>query len=181
MGWHVINVTPGFEQKIKNTIELQANPIYVKIIIPTKKRKGFYKSKMYYYLEKMFPGYLFIECTDADEFQIFSIASGISGILNMHGIIGKHRIQYPIEEEEMLHVLNLMDENRDNIKVNTGTTFDQHQKIKIVDGPFSNFTAIVESVFTSGSGEKKLKVRTNLFHNDLISLVLSEFQVEKIE
>jgi transcription antitermination factor NusG len=181
MGWHILNVTPGYEQKIKNTLELQADSIAVKIIIPTKKKKGFYKSKMYYHLEKIFPGYIFLECREEDEFEIFSLAAEISGILNMHGIVGKYRIHQSIEDDEMVNVLELMDENKDNIKVNTGISYLENQKIKIIDGPFSNFVAIVEGVVTSQSGEKKLKVRTNLFNNDLISLVLSEFQVEKVE
>lgn len=181
MGWHIINVTPGYEQKIKNTIELMSDETYVKIIIPTKKKKGFHKSKMYYHLEKIFPGYIFLECSQEDEFSIFSIAADVKGILNMHGMVNGYRIHSPVAESEMVHVLEMMDENKDNIKVNTGVDFVENQKIKIIDGPFSNFTAIVEGVIISNSGEKKLKVKTHLFNNDLISLVLSEFQVEKVE
>jgi transcriptional antiterminator NusG len=181
MGWHIVNVTPGFEQKIKNTLELQTNHLNIKVLIPAIKKKGFFKSRMYYYLEKVYPGYVFIDCIKEDQDAVLSLAAKIGGILNMHGMPNGYRISGTIEDEEMLQVFKLIDQNKDNVKVNSGISFEVNEKIKIVDGPFSNFTAIVEEVSSSANGEKKLKVKTHVFQNDLVSLILSEFQVEKVQ
>ena len=73
-----------------------------------------------------------------------------------------------------------MDENRDNSKISTGVDFAENEKIKIIDGPFSNFIGIVSEVHKSTSGETRLKVFTKLFSNST-SVIVSEFQVEKID
>ncbi len=181
MSWNVINVTPGYEQKIKNYIETSNDikNINKKIFIPTIIQKEFINGKLHFGSEKLFPGYIFIECLDAEYDSLFSYLAGIVGILNMSSIKNVFRVSYKIEDEEMEKILDVIYGNKNNV-VKTGRAFALNEKVKITSGPFSNFEGIVTEVSNPSEKETKVKVCTHLFNNELTYIIVSEFQLEHI-
>jgi transcription termination/antitermination protein NusG len=181
MSWYVINVTPGFEQKIKNTIETSHSfkKIKKRILVPVIQKKGFVNGKIHFYLEKLYPGYVFVECEKEDYHELFSYLSNLAGILNMSSLKSVHRISHPIEEFEMLQILKLMNGNLGVPQSDkSGKTFTVNDRVKITSGPFSNFEGVIKEVSNSTIGETKIKVCTRLFNNDLTFIIVSEFQID---
>jgi len=182
MPWNVISVTPGFEQKIKNSLETSSmlRSIEKKVLVPAIQRKGYINGKIHFYLEKLFPGYVFIECKTNDYDELFSYLGNLSYVLNMCSIKNQYRLAYQIEEKEILEVVKMMGglteqrarEEEKNLKIN--------DKIKITSGPFSNFEGVIKEINKANIGDTKIKVATRLFNNDLTFIIVSEFQVEQI-
>lgn len=181
MAWNVISVTPGFEQKIKNTIETSHSfkKIKKRILVPVTQKKGFVNGKVHFYLEKLYPGYVFVECEKEDYHELFSYLSNLAGILNMSSMKSIHRISFPIEESEMFQILKLMGGSAGVPQSDkSGKTFIVNDRVKITSGPFSNFEGVIKEVNNSTIGETKIKVCTRLFNNDLTFIIVNEFQVE---
>jgi len=183
MGWYVISVTPGFEQRFKNSIESSRNlkEINKRVFVPVMIQKTIINGKVYFHNEKLFPGYLFIECEEKDSELIFSYISLFTGIMNMSSIKNSYRVCYPIEEYEMMRVVQLMYNFEQSFhKPVSDKKFEINERIRITSGPFSNFEGIIVEVNYPQNSEAKIKVCTRLFNNDLAFVVLNEFQVEPI-
>ena len=182
MPWNVISVTPGFEQKIKNSLETSSmlKEIPKKVLVPAIQRKGYINGKIHFYLEKLFPGYVFIECEQSDYDNLFSYLGNLSYVLNMSSIKNSYRLAYPIDEKEILDVVRMMGGLAEKRTRELEKNLQVNDKIKIVSGPFSNFEGIIKEINNIGTGEAKIKVATRLFNNDLTFIIVSEFQVEHI-
>ena len=181
MSWYVISVTPGFEQRIKNSMESSRvlKNINKRIIVPVTTQRTLLNGKMYFHNEKLFPGYIFIECDSGVADTVFGYVATFIGIMNMSSIKNMYRICYPIEDYEMVHVLELMYNFDKNIqKQKSEKKFDVNDRIRITSGPFSNFEGIVAEVNYPQNSEAKIKVCTKLFNNELAFVVVSEFSVE---
>lgn len=181
LNWYIINITSGFEQKIKNTIETsdRIRKIFKKTLVPTIKKKRFNKDRLYNYSEKIFPGYVFVCCEEEYKQDILSIVLDIPGVLNMSGINGIRRIMASVEDVDMNHVFNLMEdfkeeksENEDLININS--------KVKITSGPFASFDGIVADIHRSKNKETKLGIDTLLFNHENQRVVIPISCVELI-
>jgi transcriptional antiterminator NusG len=181
LNWYVVNITSGFEQKIKNTIETTETlrEVRKKVIVPISQKSRFYKDKLYNYAEKLYPGYVFIACEDMDKETVFSTVSLIPGILNMADVKEKRRVYAHVPDEEMMVVLQEIsshddraEENNENIKI--------EDRVKVTDGPFSGFEGIVQEIHKATNRETKVKICSSFFSGDINSIVLSISQLELI-
>lgn len=181
MQWFVINITSGFEQKIKNTIETIADirEINKKIVVPVVKRKRYLRDKLYFFSEKLFPGYVFISCEDTDVEPVFSAIANIPGIINMSCVRGTRRFYDHVTDEEMYHVLELLTDSKEKIEENN-ELIKLNMKVKVVDGPFASFQGIVTDINKAQSRETKVKVTTSIFDNGMSTIVIPISFVEPI-
>lgn len=181
MNWYTVNITNGYEQKIKNTIETQEElrGIAKKVLIPIIKRKRYMRDKLYFFSEKIFPGYAFIGCRDEDADRIFSVVSDIPGIINMTCIKGVRRFYDFITEEEMYHVLELMSDYRERIE-EANHLINVNTRVRVIDGPFASFQGIVTDINRSSSKEAKVKVSTTIFDSGINTIVIPISFVEPI-
>jgi transcriptional antiterminator NusG len=183
VSWHVVSITSGFEQSIKNSIESsqEIRKMYKKVFIPVAQLNRFYKNKYYHYSDKIYPGYVFVECFDKDYDSVFAHISTIPGILNMSHFKEVRRVDFPISENEMNSVFDLVFGKLDKNFNNEFKHIIPNQRIKIVDGPFAGFEGIVMEVSHSKTKETKLKVcSTFLSGGDIASIVISASQVQLI-
>lgn len=181
MNWYVINITSGFEQKIKNTIEtielLQG--IRTKVMVPISQKHRFYKDKLYSYAEKLYPGYVFIACEDRDFQNVFSAVAIIPGILNMSSIKGARKIEARIYDEEMLAVLQEISSHDTKAEEND-LSIRIGDKVRVIDGPFSAFEGIVQDTHKASNRETKIKISSSIFSGAIQDLVIPISQVELI-
>jgi len=179
--WYVINITSGFEQKIKNTIETTEalKTISKKVIVPISQKSRFYKDRLYNYAEKLYPGYVFIACEETDLDSMFSVVSMIPGILNMADVKEKRRIHAYVDDTEMMMVFNeisshdeRVEENDENIKMD--------DKVTVIDGPFSGFEGIVQEIHKANNRETKVKICSSFFSGDIHTIVIPISQLELV-
>jgi len=181
LNWYVINITSGFEQKIKNSIETsdRIRKIFKKTLVPTVKRKRFNKDRLYNYSEKIFPGYVFVCCEENHKEDILSIVLDIPGVLNMSGINGVRRMMADVEDGDMSNVFKMMDEFKEEKSENEGL-IHLNSKVKITSGPFASFDGIVIDIHSAKNKETKLGIDTLLFNNDTSRVVIPISCVELI-
>jgi len=181
MSWWVVNITSGFEQKIKNTIEAkeELKDIDKKVLVPVVKRKKFFKDKFYYYSEKLFPGYVFISCEEEDVYPIFSVVAQIPGVLNMSGIKGVTRIFDRIDDFEIFEIFELMCDHREKTEENE-SIIKVDSKVRVTDGPFASFNGIVSEIYKAKNREAKVKVNTSIFDSGITTIVIPISFVEPI-
>jgi len=175
MKWYVVRAISGKENKVKEYIdaEIKVSDLgqYVaQVLIPTEKvfqiRNGKKITKERSYL----PGYVLIEANLTGEIQ-----HRLRNIPNVLGFLTeKDNSPIPIRQSEVNRILGTVDELQE-----TGeemlTPFYVGENVKVITGPFSGFSGLIEEV---NNEKKKLKVMVLIFGRKT-PLELSFTQVEK--
>ena len=90
------------------------------------------------------------------------------------GFVGTGQTPTPLTEKEVDQILNRVEEAAE--KPRPKLSFERNETIRIVDGPFTNFTGVVEEV----NGERNtLKVMVTIFGR-ATPVELDFLQVEKV-
>lgn len=174
--WYVVRAISGKEKKVKEYLDLEISRMklndYVgQVLIPTEKvfqmRNGKKVSKEKAYL----PGYVLIEAA-----LIGEVTHVIKGIPNVIGFLGaaKGGEPVPMRLSEVNRILGKVDElleSEEEMKI----PFIIGESVKVIDGPFNNFTGTIEEI---NEDKKKLKVMVKIFGRKNL-LELSYLQVEK--
>ena len=141
------------------------------ILIPTEKvfqiRKGKKVSKEKSYL----PGYVLVEAALVGE-----VPHVIRSIPNVMGFLGNEKggDPSPMRVSEVNRILGKVDELSES-EEEMRIPFVIGEAVKVIDGPFNNFTGIVDEI---NEDKKKLKVMVKIFGRKNL-LELSYMQVEK--
>lgn len=173
--WYVIRAISGKENKVKEYIDAEIKnsdlgQFVSQVLIPTEKvfqiRAGKKISKERSYL----PGYVLIEANLSGEIQ-----HRLRNTPNVLGFLGeKDNTPTPIRQAEVNRILGTVDELQE-----TGeemlTPFYVGENVKVINGPFSGFSGLIEEV---SNEKKKLKVMVLIFGRKT-PLELSFTQVEK--
>lgn len=177
--WFVIHTLAGQEQKVKDSIEkrLKSEEMgeYVhEVLVPMEKVAEVRGGKKTVTTRKLFPGYVFINMVLLDDNQRI-IEKPWYFIRDTQGIIGFVGGDRPTptstEEIESIKVQISDSEDRERPKV----SFEVGETIKINDGPFLNFSGVIEEIEPDRG---KLKVTVNIFGRNT-PVELEYWQVEK--
>ncbi|MBI9033970.1 MAG: transcription termination/antitermination factor NusG [Bacteroidales bacterium] len=174
--WYVIRAISGKEKKVKEYIESEMGrsglgDFIAQVLIPTEKvyqiRKGKKVSKERNYL----PGYVLLEAALVGE-----VTHTIRNIPNVIGFLGTEKggEPVPLRQAEVNRILGKVDELAEQGE-EMSVPFVVGESVKVTDGPFNNFTGIIEEI---NEEKKKLKVMVKIFGRKT-PLELSFMQVEK--
>ena len=177
--WFVLHTLSGQELKVKESIEkrLKTDEMtdYIKeILVPMEKVAEVRGGKKTVTTRKLYPGYVFIDMVLLDDSKRI-IEKPWYFIRDTQGLIGfvggDRQIPTPIEEIESVKDQISDSEDHEKPKV----TFDIGETIKINDGPFLNFSGVIEEVEPERG---KLKVTVNIFGRNT-PVELEYWQIEK--
>lgn len=173
--WYVIRAISGKEKKIKEQLELEIkrNNIeqYVsQILIPTEKVYQIKKGKKISKEKNYFPGYILILADLSGEVPL--IIKKVNGVLGF--LTDSNGQPMPLKQSEINRILGKIDELAEKIE-EIDTPFNINETVRVIDGPFSGFSGIIEEV---NEEKKKLKVIVKIFGRKT-SVELNFFQVEK--
>jgi transcription termination/antitermination protein NusG len=174
--WYVVRAVSGKEKKVKEYLDLEItrhklDDFVSQVLIPTEKvfqiKNGKKVSKEKSYL----PGYVLIEAALVGE-----VPHVIKRIPNVIGFLGAEKggDPHPMRLSEVNRILGKVDElleNEEEVKI----PFVIGESVKVIDGPFNNFTGTVDEI---NEDKKKLKVMVKIFGRKNL-LELSYMQVEK--
>jgi len=173
MNWYIVHVYSGFESKVKQALEerIRQNnlqPKFAEILIPTETvvevKKGEKKTKS----KKFFPGYIFIKMEITNE-----TLSLIKQTPKVTGFVGDAMNPPSVSENEVLKITQQIKEGR--LKPKLEIVFDKGESVRVKEGPFANFTGVVDDV----NPEKgRLKVLVSIFGRST-PIDLEFAQVEK--
>jgi transcription termination/antitermination protein NusG len=177
--WFVIHTLSGQEQKVKDSIERrlkaeEMEPYIQEVLVPMEKVAEVRNGKKTVTSRKLYPGYVFIDIALLDENQKllekpWYFIRDTPGIIGFVG--GERPTPTPSEEIESIKTQIAASEDTERPKV----SFDVGETVKINDGPFLNFSGVIEEI----DPEKgKLKVTVNVFGRNT-PVELEYWKVEK--
>ena len=156
--WYIVHVYSGFESKVKSALEEKmASSLYPekfgKVLVPTEEIVELAKGKRKTSSRKFYPGYILVRMELDDEtWHIVNNTAKVTGFL------GGREKPTPISDEEADQILNRMEAGK--LKPQPKYFFEPGDEIRVVDGPFTNFSGTVEEV----NPEKgKIKVLVSIF------------------
>ncbi len=171
--WYVVHTYSGYENKVKAALEEKAKALgkeayFGDILVPSEKVVDMVKGVKRTTSRKFFPGYILINMDLNDETWHI-----VKGVPKVTGFVGGQEAPPTISEEEVHKITRQMEEGA--VRPKPKVLFDRGENIRVVDGPFTNFTGIVEEV----KPEKgKLRVLVSIFGR-ATPVELDFVQVEK--
>ena len=163
MKWYVLRAISGKEGKVKEVIDALINnqPDFAKhvsqVLIPTEKVVTVSAGKRKIKEKNRYPGYVFVEAELVGETQ-----ARLRNVSNVMGFLSDSRtsnVPMPLRPSEVSQMLGTIDELAE-IPEDVVIPFEVGESIKVSDGPFSGFDAVVEEV---NNEKKKLKVMVKIF------------------
>jgi transcriptional antiterminator NusG len=173
--WYVVRAISGKEHKVKQYIESEINRLklndYVsQVLIPTEKVFQIRAGKKVSKDRNFFPGYILIEAALVGE--VPHIIQNITGVVGFLGVRGEPPA--PMRQSEVNKILGRVDALSDSEEM-VHVPFNVGESVKVIDGPFNNFTGVIEEI---NEEKKKLKVMVKIFGRKT-PLELGYMQVEK--
>lgn len=177
--WFVIHTLAGQEQKVKDSIERRIKTEemgdYIKeVLLPMEKVAEIRNGKKSVTTRKLYPGYVFIDMVLVDENQRI-VEKPWYFIRDTQGIIGfvggERPSPTPSEEINVIKAQVAASEDTEKPKV----SFEIGETVKINDGPFLNFSGVIEEI---DPDKGKLKVTVNVFGRNT-PVELEYWKVEK--
>jgi transcriptional antiterminator NusG len=171
--WYIVHTYSGHENKAKLTLlervrNANLTEYFGEVLVPTESVMEVVKGQRRTTTRKFFPGYMFVQMVlDDRTFHLVKNTPKITGFLG-------GTKPTPVPEREITGVQTNMSEGG-KPKPKARVTFEVGDSVRVVDGPFSNFSATVEEV---KSDKQKLKVSLSMFGR-ATSVELDFSQVEK--
>lgn len=177
--WFVLHTLAGQEQRVKDSIEKrmkaeEMGEFIQEVLVPMERVVEVRNGKKTVTTRKLYPGYVFIYMALLDENRRI-IEKPWYFIRDTQGIIGFVGGERPtpasMEEIELIKTQISESEDHEKPKVN----FEAGETVKINDGPFLNFSGVIEEIEPERG---KLKVTVNIFGRNT-PVELEYWQVEK--
>ncbi|MDR0644649.1 MAG: transcription termination/antitermination protein NusG [Treponema sp.] len=166
-GWYVLHVYSGFENKIEKTIhlmrstgELDAN-VVKDIKVPNMSIVEIKNGKKRTQTRKFLPGYILVEMDLSDD-GWKAPCSKIRQINGVTAFVGTppNKKPQPLSADEARAILQKTGEIKGEKPSRPSRSFNPHEQVKIIDGPFESFIGVIEEV---NPEKNKLKVMIGIF------------------
>lgn len=171
--WYAVHTIAGHENKVKDVLTRRAQvegfwglDIH-EILIPTEREMQTRNGKRYEMDRKVFPGYILVQMSLTDD--VYKLVKSTSGVT---GFVQSGNKPVPLEEYEVRRIMTNLEASKETPKVN----WNKGDAIRVVEGPFSDFSGKIEEV---NADREKLKVLINIFGRDT-PVELDFTQVEKL-
>ena len=145
MDWYIVHTYSGFEdrvvQELTNRIKAQGmESQFGEIRVPKETVVEMKAGKRRNVERKFFPGYVLVQMEMADEtWHLVRNTPKVTGFVG-----GSSKSPVPLTPEEVEAILHHTAESKEKPKPKY--TYERGEKVKIVDGPFKEFTGDVEEV-----------------------------------
>lgn len=172
--WYIIHSYSGFENKVAESLRSRAEAFGFayklgQILIPTEEVVELRNGKKVTSKRLLYPGYVLVQMAMDDQ-----LWHEIKNTPRVTGFVGGGNTPVPLTKEEVNQVLfrQASSAERPRPKLN----FEKGETVRIIDGPFSNFSGKVDEVNTERS---TLRVLVTIFGR-ATPVELEFLQVEKI-
>jgi transcriptional antiterminator NusG len=170
--WYVVHSYSGYENKVKRNLEQRIESMNMRdkifqVVVPTVEEVELHDGKRRTVERRVFPGYVLVQMImDDDSWYVVRNTPGVTGFV---GIGNKPT---PLSQEEVDRILKRIQAQAPKIRV----SFRVGQKVRIIDGPFTDFVGTVDEVDES---KGKVKVLVSFFGRET-PIELDFLQVEKV-
>jgi transcriptional antiterminator NusG len=173
MNWYIIHTYSGFEKKVAETLKsrveaagLQEN--FGEVMIPTEDVIELRAGKRVVTPRLFYPGYVLVEMEmNNDTWHMVRSTPRVTGF------VGSGQMPAPLTPEEVDRILHRVEVAAEHPKPKL--KFDKGENVKITDGPFKDFTGVVDEV---NDDRSTLRVMVTIFGRST-PVELDFYQVEK--
>lgn len=157
MAWYVVHTFSGFENKVKLALEERIKlhglgPRFGAVMVPTEQVVEVRDGKKRTVQRKFFPGYILVQMEmDNQTLHVVKDTPKVTGF------IGDQKPQeVPLAQIESTR----RGIAEGAVKPKPRVTFEIGEEVRVLEGPFANFTGIVDEVKPD---KQKLKVKVSIF------------------
>lgn len=143
--WYVLQTQNSFESRAQKAIEKLSSSrgleeFFGEVLVPTESVIELKGGKKVTTKKKFFPGYIFANMVvNQDTYGLIRSIPYITGFVG-----GSAGLPAPINEDELLKIMDKLKDNIENPRHRY--TFDVGESVRVTDGPFAEFTGVVERV-----------------------------------
>jgi transcriptional antiterminator NusG len=157
--WYVIQAYSGFEAQVKRSLEERINRLelqdkFGEILVPTEEVVEMKVGQKRKSERKFFPGYVLVNMEMDDE--TWHVVNDLPRVLRFIGGTGDRPA--PISEAEANQILQRVQDGAESPRPKV--LFEPGEVVRVTDGPFNDFTGVVEEVNYEKS---KLRVEVVIF------------------
>ncbi len=172
--WYIIHTYSGFEQKVADSLRTRAQAFGFaesigQILIPTEEVVELRNGKKVTSKRLLYPGYVLVEMDMNDE-----LWHAVKNTPRVTGFVGGGNTPVPLSPDEVNSVLYRQASSQERPRPKL--SFEKNESVKIIDGPFSNFSGKIDEVNQERS---TLRVLVTIFGRQT-PVELDFLQVEKI-
>jgi transcriptional antiterminator NusG len=172
--WYIVHTYSGFEERVKQNLKQRVEAMgmsgaFGEIRIPTETLVEMKGGKRREVQRKFFPGYIIIEMEMSDEAWHL-----VKNTPKVTGFVGSGKEPTPLTADEVEQILHRVTSTKEKPKPKH--TFEKGEHVRITDGPFTNFTGVVDDINLDRS---TLKVMVTIFGRST-PVELEFLQVQKV-
>lgn len=170
--WFVVHTYAGYENKVRANLETRIRSMNMEdkifeVVIPMEDVMEFKGGKKQVVQKKVFPGYLLVRMyLEDDSWYVVRNTPGVTGF------VGSGAKPTPLASREVDKILQVKPVE----KLRPRLEFEEGESVRVVTGPFANFTGSISEINVDQS---KLKVLVNIFGRET-PIELSFEQVAKL-
>jgi transcriptional antiterminator NusG len=158
MHWYIVQTYSGYENKAKLALDIRVEQngmqdLFEEVFIPTEMVTEVRNGKKRQVKRKFYNGYIFVKMQITD--QSWHLVKNTPKIV---GFLGNQLNPVPVPEHEVKRITDRIEEGQ--LKSTTSYSFSQGDRVRIIDGNFSDFTGSVEEV---NEEKEKLRVVVEIF------------------
>jgi transcriptional antiterminator NusG len=176
--WYAIHTHSGQESHVKKNLLVMAehsglSDLMANILVPMEEVAEIKSGQKKVSKRKFFPGYVLVQLPEHPErnAELWHLIKNTPGVT---GFIGSRTVPVPLEDAEVNGILEEIRGERERPKPKV--KFEHGERVKIIDGPFSNFMGSIDEMNLERG---KLKVMVEIFER-LTSVEVEFWQVEKV-
>ncbi len=172
--WFVVHTYAGYENRVKANLQSRISSMNVEdrifeVVIPMEDVMEIKQGKKQIVQKKVFPGYLLCRMyLDDDSWYVVRNTPGVTGF------VGSGAKPTSLSDREVDRILQV--KPQDKKKLRPRLEFEEQESVRVISGPFANFTGTISEINVDQS---KLKVLVNIFGRET-PVELSFDQVAKL-
>ena len=159
--WYVVHTYSGYERKAKAALEerirtLGKEDLFGDVLVPDEQVVELVKGRKRTSARKFFPGYILVHMEMSSEtWHVVKSTPKVTGFVG--GSFDPQTIP-PVSEAEVSEIRSQVQEGA--LRPKPKVLYEVGEGVKVVDGPFQDFTDVVEEVKPD---KGKLRVRISIF------------------
>ena len=171
--WYIIHTYSGFEKKVAETLKSRIEAAglvgqFGEIMVPTEDILETRQGKKVVTAKLFFPGYVLVEMEMNDPTWHLVMSTP-----RVTGFVGSGQRPNPLTQEEVDRIVHRVEVAAENPKPKL--KFEKGENVKIIDGPFRDFTGLVDEI---NDDRSTLRVMVTIFGRST-PVELDFYQVEK--
>ena len=156
--WYIVHTYSGFEERVKENLTQRVDALgmrdkFGEVKIPTETLVEMKGGKKREVQRKFFPGYILVEMDMSDDAWHL-----VKNTPKVTGFVGTGKKPTPLTPEEVDQILTQVVSTKEKPKPKH--VYEHGEHVRIIDGPFTNFTGVVEEV---NLDRNTLKVMVTIF------------------